>query len=201
MADKAEKTNPCGICRAMGASGCKGHGGDEDNDSENEDTLDNQSQSKQFLEIAPIIGKEWQLMDNGLCTFEGFSQSAALSSVQLNHKDCELILTPKDGLAPELEQDKDTLFDQIKTQVEKMGGDIINNDKGQLEISMTNSQEKFSGLVSQLMETNLIPVNVTNLNDKKEAQSLEQESPQAQVSSVISWPPAPPGFSASSSEE
>ena len=156
MADKVEKANSCGMCRAMGASGCKGHDSDDD-DTENKENLENQSQAKQFLEIAPIIGKEWQLKDNGLCIFEEFNQYSALSSIQLNYIESELMLEPKEGLDAESKQDINALFEQIKMQAEQKKGEVTINNKGQLEIDMSKSPDQFAGLISSLMKKTYFP--------------------------------------------
>lgn len=205
MSDKAENnTNPCGICRAMGASGCKGHGGGgggsgDGDDSENEDNLDNQLKSKQFLEIAPIISKEWQLMDNGLCTFDDFNQNAALSSIHLDYIEHEMVLKPKENLNTEEEQDKSALFDHIADHVEKIGGEVTFNN-GQMDIDMSKSPQDFPSLISNLIENNLIPANDSGMKASVDSQEVKQEVSQEYTSSVVSWPPAPPGFSASSDE-
>lgn len=198
--------NSCSMCRALGVSACKGHGGsvsvDEEQDKVQSDAFKSGSASKQFLEVAPVIGRDWKLVANNICVFDNFNKNAAIARIELNPKDNAITFLSKENLQASAVADVYVLFTYIKEQAEKKGG-VGSISGGALCIDASKTPNKFSDLLANLMVQNILPAKASDVNAQAIGQKAQQAPTQAQAyaSSVVNWPPTPPGFSHTSHDE
>lgn len=182
-----QNTNPCGMCRAMGSSVCKGHGGSSavnDNPSESEKipTIANQPNAAELKDLNSFLEKSpsWEMQDDFLFSFEGFNEHSAISAIKLDLGKAQLKLEPKEGLDPESKKDLNVLSEQIKSKATEFGAkpDNIASKNGSLAIKLS-SPKQLDALVTDLIQQNLLPADnkgmQANLDDRDATSQINPE--------------------------
>lgn len=186
----AQNTNACGVCNVLGASDCKGHCSR---------AYDNKIKHIQFLELAPVIGKEWQLSDNGCCVFDNFNQKAAVQSIQLDPREKRICVYIKEDMGGCAIHDVALFISELSKRAE-LHGSAVENIEGGVCIDMSKSPNQFSGLVFKLMAQNLMPATSGDVDAVSQVQKLEAVNTHQHAPS-IAWPPTPSWASHSTPED
>lgn len=161
------KSNPCGICRALGMPKCRGgHGGGSEPGNEDEDNKELMDTDKPSLELMLDKSNLWQESYDEDLLYQ-FGNSFSLLSMRLDLAKGMLTCSGKEPLTKEEQEELDALYEAICQLFEQFQKELTAHGKAlnatfqiqanQLTIQIQRPQY-FDAFIVRLMTNNLLPI-------------------------------------------
>lgn len=184
------KSNPCGVCRALGMPKCRGgHGGGSEDRNEDEDNNELMEADKPSLELILNKSNGWKESPDEDLQYQ-FSNSFSLLSMRLDLTKGKLTCSGKESLTKDEQEELDALYEAIRELFEQFQKELAADGKvlnatfqmqaNQLTIQIQPPQY-FDAFIAQLMTNNLLPTTqvkapLTAVKDKAVPEKDEEQT-------------------------